>query len=99
MPREVDPLKAGCHASEQALDELALGRGQRDHRAVVVGVGVDVEHARRGKGVSDRLHGRAVAPLAEVRHGEQLRTRHGEIVAPRLDGRGSVAQLVRAHDS
>ena len=44
---DVDARDRGARAAQERLGQLALASGEREHRAVVVGVGVEVEEARR----------------------------------------------------
>ena len=62
-------LRAGC---ERAPQPAGLTR-EREHRSVVVDVGVDVEQPRaaRGEGLADRVQDRAVPPLGDVGHGDE----------------------------
>ncbi len=45
MATEVDPLDCDADPRKERVDELVLAPDQREHRAVVVGIGVDVEDA------------------------------------------------------
>ncbi len=71
--------------------------GDREHRAVMVGIGVDVQHreAERGR---DRLDGGAVAPLRDVRDGQE--GDHGEAHHKRRERvwTGAVAHAVLTYD-
>ena len=70
MLTQVDPLTRNGNRGEQRGDELVLHADQREHRAVVIRVAVDVEQARvRNDRGSDRVDRPAVAPFREVRHG------------------------------
>ena len=75
VPPEVDPLPRARDTGDKRLHQLVLAH-EREDRAVVIGVGVNVEEARvlderRGERV-ERL---PVAALREVRHGLE-RKRH-----------------------
>ena len=77
----VDALDRHARAAQQRVHELVGAPGEREHRAVVVGIGVDVQHARpvrslareRGGDHGDRV---LVAPLRDVRHRQQDRWAH-----------------------
>ncbi len=72
---QVDPLDRDVDAGDERVAELVLGADEREHRAVVVGVGVDVEQPRvRRQRVADRVDRRLVAPFAEV--GNRLERQH-----------------------
>ena len=68
---DVDQLHRGSRAADQASSQLALARGEGEHRAVVVGIGVEVEEARRSEGPLDRLEGAEIASLTHVGDGHQ----------------------------
>jgi len=67
---QVDALGGAGDPREQRLDEL-LGRpDEREDRAVVIRVRVDVEQPGMGpESVGERVDGRTVSPLREVRDG------------------------------
>ena len=56
---------------DQRLTQFALVAGEREHAAVVVGVGVDVEHARRADRALEALQLCQVAAFAEVGHSHE----------------------------
>ena len=67
---QVDALARARDPVEERGDELVLRADEREDRAVVVGVGVDVEQARvRGEGAAERVDRAAVAAFREVRDG------------------------------
>ena len=72
VPAQVDELDRARRARDERLDQLSVVAREREDRAVVVRVGVDVEERRsrreRPPDLGDR---RAVAPLGHVRHGLQ----------------------------
>jgi hypothetical protein len=77
---DVDALDGNPRPREHGYRELALRARQREHRAVVVAVGVDIEQPygrRGGKGMSDRVDDATVTPLGRVGHGEQGRGGRG----------------------
>ena len=105
---EVDALPRHLHGREQPPDQLVLGADDREDRAVVVGVGVDVEQARMGaERRAESVDRPCVAALAEVRyrlegeHVPTLRTvkEYYDRRAPEYDdwylGRGKFADRVR----
>ena len=66
---KIDALARACDPGQQRLDELIVLGDEREDRAVVIGVGVDVEQlgvltSAVGQGVDRGL----VASLREVRH-------------------------------
>ena len=70
---EVEPLDRGCRHRPRGV-----GASEREHRPVVVGVGVHVEQVGTG-GVRELAQRRLVTPFADVEHAlEHLRS-----VAPR----------------
>ena len=73
VAREVDALDRHFGAvGERLVQGPRLGR-EREHRAVVVGVGVAVEHARAAgrEGVADGVEHSGVAALGHVGDGQQ----------------------------
>ena len=65
----VDALDRHARAGEQSAGQRILGAGKREHRAVVVRVGVDVEQACGSGGrerLGDRLDCRLSATLGDV---------------------------------
>ena len=74
---EIDAVARACDPRQEGLHELLVLADEREDRAVVVGVGVDVEQlgvlCERSRDGVDR---RPVAPLREVRHRFE-RQRHG----------------------
>ena len=71
--RDVDPLDGRPCEAKQALGEPPLRRGQREHRATVIGIRMKVEEVRRRRPTLDRLEHGAIAPLTHVRNGQQQR--------------------------
>jgi hypothetical protein len=68
----VDPLDRHPGAREESIRQLALLARERKHRAVVVGVGVDVQQATppvRGKRPRDRVDRRLHTTLRDVGDG------------------------------
>ncbi len=94
---QIDPLAGNRDSSEQRLCQL-LGRADdREHRAVVVSVRVDVEHARVcPERVAERGNHRGIPPLGKVRNRFE-RQLHGV----RLRGKERCAVLahVRRHET
>ena len=77
MPAQVDSLLRARDSGEKRVAELTLGAREREDRAIVVGVRVDVEHVGvRGERRLDRLDRAAIPPLREVRDGLE-RQLHG----------------------
>jgi hypothetical protein len=89
--RQVDPLGRRPAPAASAGASSPGPAGEREHAAVVVGVAVGVEQARtgRGEGRADGLDGRGVAPLGDVRDGEQHARQLGR------DGQPDGAERVR----
>ena len=83
VPAQVDPLARARDPREQRLDELARSADEREDRAVVVGVGVDVEQPRRASRAPPPSASivAAVASLGEVRHRLE-RQRHVRTLGP-----------------
>ena len=74
--------RATATAARSAGEQLVLLPDEREHRAVVVGVGVDVEQARVGRERRrERLDRRAVAALREVRDRLERQPRARTLVA------------------
>ena len=46
MPPQVDPLRAHAMPVDERVDELRIRPGDREDRAVVIRIRVDVEHVR-----------------------------------------------------
>ena len=66
---QVDALDGHLHGLGEPLDQVPGIAHAREHRAVVIGVGVDVEHPGVAPdGRRDRLDGRAVTTHGKVRH-------------------------------
>ena len=75
---DVDPRDRRARAADERLRHVALPRGQREHRPVVIRVRVKVEEVRGRERAPDRLERREIATLADVRHGhEQRASVHG----------------------
>jgi hypothetical protein len=73
---EVDPLARARDARQQRGHEIRRAADERVDGAVVILVRVDVEQAcLPGQRLADRVDGRPVASLGEVRHG--LEREHG----------------------
>jgi hypothetical protein len=70
---DVDARDRGARAAQQRLRHVPLPRGEREHGAIVVRVGVEVEEARRRERPPDGLERGEVTPLAHVGHGHQKR--------------------------
>ena len=67
---QIDPLASRAIPASQRVDELFARAHEREDRAVVVCVGVDVEQpSPRAERLGERVDGRAVASLREVRDG------------------------------
>ncbi len=78
MLAQVDALRCGGDRPEKGLDQPLAQRQQRHDDAVVVGIGVDVEHVRRFGGGGDGIDHRAVLALGEIGYRfEQLDRFHG----------------------
>ena len=74
VPGEVDAPQGLAGTLEQRLGQLALRAGERHDRAVVVGVGVDVEDARAaagGEGARDRSDSGRVPALGHIGRRQQ----------------------------
>jgi hypothetical protein len=85
---EVDAIGGDGDRSREAVHEPCGRPDAREHRPVVVGVGVDVEHARvLGDGPPDGIEGRAVTALREVGDGLQ-ETAHRATVSARRASSG-----------
>ena len=67
----VYPLDRDARQTEERLRDLALGSGQREHRAVVVRIAVQVEKAGRPQAPLEGLQQRVIATLADVGDGEE----------------------------
>ena len=66
---QVDQLARYGNRRDERLDQLAVLAHEREDRAVVVDVGMDVEQPRPSRDrVPDRGDRRGVAALGEVRH-------------------------------
>ena len=66
---EVDELGGSRDAGDERIGERALLPGEREHRAVVVRVGVHVQEGRaRAEGLSDRRDDRHLASFRDVGH-------------------------------
>ena len=66
---QVDQLHRSGDPGEQRLDDRLVVAGEREHRAVVIGVRVDVQEGRvRREGVGDRPHDARISPLGDVGH-------------------------------
>ena len=82
VPAQVDQLARHPHALHERLDQLLLAAGQGEDRAVVIGVGMDIE---QGGAVSERLgdglHRGLVTTLGEVGNGLQ-REGHMSTLSP-----------------
>ena len=74
---EIDPPSRLVDARDETVLEGALVPDERDDGTVVIGVEVDVEHARASLGERrrDRVDGGAIPALGEVRHGFEQRHR------------------------
>jgi len=70
---QVDARQHHARARDERAREHARGCGEREHRTVVVGVGVAVQHARAagGEGGADRVEHLLVAAFGDVGHREQ----------------------------
>ena len=69
IPANVDALNGHPRAGEQGARQRTLSAREREHRAVMVGIGVDVEQARGPSGrerLGDRLDRRLSAALGDV---------------------------------
>ena len=76
MRTKVDSVFGDPDGRDERLDELSLVADEGEDRAVVIGVGVDVEQTRVHRQlVCDRIDRRPVATLAEVRDGLEQRAR------------------------
>ena len=67
MPGDADPLDRRARAAHEGACQLALRGGEREHRAAVVGIRVEVEQPGRRKAALDGLEHGGVAALADVR--------------------------------
>jgi hypothetical protein len=70
---DVDARDRGARSAQQRVGHLALAGGEREHRPIVVGIGMEIEEARGREGTPDRLERGQVAALADVRHGHEER--------------------------
>jgi hypothetical protein len=68
---DVDARDHRARAAQERLRELPLPRGEREHRAVVIGVGVEIEKARRRKRPPDSLQRREITTLADIGNGHE----------------------------
>jgi len=65
---QIDSLDCGADRAEQAGDHSGPCPGKRDDGAVVVGIGVDVEHVRLARGGGDGVDHIGAAAFRKVRH-------------------------------
>jgi hypothetical protein len=70
---DVDPRDRRAGAADERGRQVALPCGQGEHRPVVVRIRVQVQEVSRREGPPDRLEGREIATLADVRHGHEKR--------------------------
>ena len=69
VPAQVDSLARDPHRLDKRGDKLVLGADEREHRAVVIDIAVNVQQPRVPfDRLTDRSDRRVVAPLGEVRH-------------------------------
>src|SRR5262249_43276135 len=69
VPAQVDTLARALDPGDERGDELGPRPDEREHRPVVVAVGMNVEEPRRpGERVADRADDRTVASFGEIRH-------------------------------
>jgi hypothetical protein len=82
VAHDVDPLDGLAGAGGDRVGELPGRAGEREDRAVVIGVGARVQQPGTacGEGGSDRIEDRIVAALGDVRDGEE---RPGPLLAPK----------------
>jgi len=68
MLSDVDLLDRSSHGGDKRFDKVRAQPGERDHRAVVVRVGVDVEDVRLAspRGIRDGGDDRIIPALREV---------------------------------
>jgi hypothetical protein len=67
VPAQVDPLRRDRDRRGEALHELGRRPDAGEHRPVVVGVGVHIQHAgMSAQCAPDRVERRSVAALGEV---------------------------------
>ena len=72
---QIDPLDGHRDSCEQRVGQLRLAADEREDRAVVIGVGMDVQQAgMRIERGADRIDRRLVATFAEV--GNRLERQH-----------------------
>jgi hypothetical protein len=85
---EVDPVQRDPRPLDERLMQLARRAREREHGAVVVGVGVDVEDAGAvvAEGGGDRVEHGVVAALGDVGDGQQQR-----VSPPRRSRRSATA--------
>jgi hypothetical protein len=60
---QVDPLDGDPDGANQPFDEPVAKSGERDHRAVMVEIRVDVEHVRGRGAIDNRRDDGLVAPF------------------------------------
>ena len=96
---QVDPPARAGDRGQQRLDELLLVTDEREHRAVVIRVGVNVEHVgmlRQRR--ADRSEHACVSPLREVRDGFQRQLHGRSLRSGREHPRALLAHL-RRHEA
>ncbi len=66
---DIDALNGHLRPGEQGARQRALGAGEREHRAVMIGIGVDVEQTRGSSGrerSADRVNCRLSTTLGDI---------------------------------
>ena len=70
---DVDSGNRRAGEADEPFRDLTLPAGQREHRPVVIRIGVQVEEAGRPDRALDRGEGLEIPPLTHVRHSHQER--------------------------
>ena len=70
---DVDVLDRSAGDAEERFRQLALRRGEREHRAIVVPIRMKVEESRRPERALDHLEHSEIPALAHVGNGHQKR--------------------------
>ena len=70
VPAQIDELGGAGDTRQKRVDERVRLTDEREHRAMVIGIGVDVEERDvLGKRLADRGHHGRIPPLGDVGHG------------------------------
>jgi hypothetical protein len=71
MLRQVEQARRVAHTAQSGFGHGLRTPGKRDHRAIVIGIAVAIEHPDAGHGAHgfrERVHFRDVAPFGKIRH-------------------------------